>query len=1437
MAIRPTVRFLSGLSLSASVSVKAVTANGRVVPAAGIDLSDLELFPRTPDTVKNVFEASRPGDPALRVEDLVAMRIELRKAQVHAGPPPVIRTNGSGKGMLILHLPPQTLGEEAFYQSPPPNLDEPPESAETENALREPPVRARAAGESRLAFELPPHTEIPYSLEGVLSAIPDLKLLVAANAKPRGKTGLVIAVADLFDMAVVNILSPKRRAALATQVVSSVRLAARGMGDVSTLRARNAGANSATLKPVPGGAVILPGGILQPRRGPKPKAPSPTQTAIEIPWRLVLSPHAGAAWRHASRPVRSQATSRTELWHTRMVTPNAGDGTEIMPPYRDPNRTVRAIWARSGSGLERADPPMSRDLPGGADDLPLAGINKPFRMGLNDFDRFQIAHLSSNFSSPDYHPEPIDTKTMMLSALGGWLDSRGAWDPVGLSVEEWVHRASMARDHYVKVVYRGFLCPFGHRVSLIKVTERKFHKDRDGVTPDLNQHAYLRQRFYLVIREPVRRFDDTAFFATESVDGTVNYARQFPFSRVEILTEKTPDLDDPANSEVQPGRGQQFFWPRVGNSPFNFQCAATDLDGRRVTFELPMIFMDNTIACPRNVDPVTAKMTPDWVLAQNFAADAATAFNASPDHTADFGFQRISLAASSKPGDSAVETDEVVFNMEAPERIGSGDAVNNPSLRTYSANLQRPLFVPKVFQVKAKLGPVAHLTGSGKPNTLTWNAQYLRVGFNDTGAEADLNLGEVFADVVQGGSIGQLDFSSQGDKSGGFLQPNLKPLALSRLAGPIMTDPVKFATGKMDAGAGFPTSVSDLPLPLLFGCIPLAELIQAVADIAGEGEKVPKFVSEAGTQVETFVSTLVRLYSVVIDLPSGPMGAIKGALDQAQGQIEDIIAQANVVPAAAQNAVNRLNEALALVTTLRGKVENVLATVVDQIGTDADYIGALADIPTLQAKLAELLGIVNSPQGQQIPANIRQSIILMAGWLDTVLEALDDSAQAFTTGKDVFDALADIVGDPQVLTQLFDDPTEFGNRLSVLETAITPFRTAIDGFDLLPAGLRSTLTSALDEFADVLKIAGQITDLIEMLTGDELTIRFDWRPEIDNWSLTGSTDPGDALFRANDKRGLVVAVEGKVKKNGATSPQIGVMCSLNSFDLVMIAPASFLELNFDKISFSVDSNAKMDVDVLLRDIKFVGPLSFVETLRDLIPLDGFSDPPYLDITTEGIRAGFDIALPTIAVGVLNISNLSLGAGFTVPFIGQPLSVTFNFCTREQPFCLTVYMFGGGGFFAVTIDPQGVQILEAAFEFGASLSVDFGVASGGVEVMAGIYFRMEQTDAQLTGYFRLGGHVSVLGLISASIELYLELEYQFSSGKCTGRAQLTIEVSVLFFSGSVTISCEKQFAGSNGDPSLRQMMGFQPELSLADELAAIDGPDVDYGWREYAEAFA
>ncbi len=59
------------------------------------------------------------------------------------------------------------------------------------------------------------------------------------------------------------------------------------------------------------------------------------------------------------------------------------------------------------------------------------------------------------------------------------------------------------------------------------------------------------------------------------------------------------------------------------------------------------------------------------------------------------------------------------------------------------------------------------------------------------------------------------------------------------------------------------------------------------------------------------------------------------------------------------------------------------------------------------------------------------------------------------------------------------------------------------------------------------------------------------------------------MFRANDKHGFLVAVEAKVKKNGPSAPKISVVCGLKQFDLVLIAPGSFLELNFEKVEFSV----------------------------------------------------------------------------------------------------------------------------------------------------------------------------------------------------------------------------------------------------------------------------
>ena len=109
------------------------------------------------------------------------------------------------------------------------------------------------------------------------------------------------------------------------------------------------------------------------------------------------------------------------------------------------------------------------------------------------------------------------------------------------------------------------------------------------------------------------------------------------------------------------------------------------------------------------------------------------------------------------------------------------------------------------------------------------------------------------------------------------------------------------------------------------------------------------------------------------------------------------------------------------------------------------------------------------------------------------------------------------------------------------------------------------------------------------------------------------------------------------------------------------------------IEFSIAAGKKPDVNVKLREndgIEFDGPLEFVDTLRTLIPFDGFSDPPYLDVTRRGHQGRLRPADPgRRGRRVRARRTSSLGAHFKVPFIDESIETSFNFSTRENPFRL------------------------------------------------------------------------------------------------------------------------------------------------------------------------
>lgn len=374
-------------------------------------------------------------------------------------------------------------------------------------------------------------------------------------------------------------------------------------------------------------------------------------------------------------------------------------------------------------------------------------------------------------------------------------------------------------------------------------------------------------------------------------------------------------------------------------------------------------------------------------------------------------------------------------------------------------------------------------------------------------------------------------------------------------------------------------------------------------------------------------------------------------------------------------------------------------------------------------------------------------------------------------------------------------------------------------FPGLPLALRSALEKPARALAALTALAQNAEKIAEALQGaakGQVTARLHWAPLI--------KPSVQNIFKPNDRHGLHIDVE--VRSSATAPPAVAIDAEIVDFDLNLIGDGAtgLMKLMFRRVGFHAGSAGKSEVDIVFGGIGFLGPLSFVDRLRELIPFDGFSDPPYVDVAPAGIKAGFDLTLPNVAVGVFSLENIALGADARVPFLGDAMTVGFYFCSKEAPFRLTVMAIGGGGWLSLRASPKGLVLLELGLEAAASLSVDLGVASGSVSIAVGVYLRLEADNGLLTAYFRIRGEVEVLGLVSASITLELALTYHFQTGKLIGRASLVVEVEVLFFSASVEITVERKLAGSKGDPTMYQIM-------------PPDDDDMNADWARYCDAFA
>ena len=209
-----------------------------------------------------------------------------------------------------------------------------------------------------------------------------------------------------------------------------------------------------------------------------------------------------------------------------------------------------------------------------------------------------------------------------------------------------------------------------------------------------------------------------------------------------------------------------------------------------------------------------------------------------------------------------------------------------------------------------------------------------------------------------------------------------------------------------------------------------------------------------------------------------------------------------------------------------------------------------------------------------------------------------------------------------------------------------------------------------------------------------------------------------------------------------------------------------------------------------------------------------------------------------------IRRISVGCSLTLSFTNKPLRFAFNFATFEEMFEVTVMCFGGRGFFRAELATDGSRDLQGALEFGGCLAFDFSpIAYGDVYVMAGFYFRITNTQTDLSGYLRAGGNLYVLGLVHVSVEFMLMGRYRIehlpdgrNSNQIYGICTITVSIDLFLVSFDVSITMEKKIAGSEDRDSNQDhaRLGRRPLFQFA-SLRLIEDvnepPVVAYFYRK------
>ncbi|MGU3543371.1 hypothetical protein ACLBYE_10345 [Methylobacterium sp. A52T] len=1117
-----------------------------------------------------------------------------------------------------------------------------------------------------------------------------------------------------------------------------------------------------------------------------PRMPTSRETALEVPFRLYISPgpdtrfsasrlpdeieeaappkapdaagKAANAAPVAAKGAAGKAAGRrlpAELWNavltsrTLVIPAGLPPGTTNIPEELAPPKRVvleaRAVY--SPDYQRRSEPRFTLYYP----------AERP--LSLHALTRHRLVKQMSEGDGK------IDIEHLVLTALGADASFRyasqktvdqiiqeqvaadempGTAGETGTELRLWKHRIVIGRDVFFVEAFFGFLFPFCHPAIYVELTQRKFASYTEELRTSAQTQtydpdrasapgAYLLKRRFILVQDPLK-----SFAGSDSAVG-----RMMPTKRVTLRTMRSPDLADPM-IEPDPGnpadRTGLYFWPRLESTDgiATWETEVEDESGQRATTtDARLWFASNIVKGHRR-----------------YAAKSPA------DRTIPFPSSKIAFAPEKGPSQLIAPKVEVAL----------------VALRTSPPK--------KVEDAVAAIREVVHAAAeelNSKTQKIADVARDVLMEFETKVAKGSASVAELLAaadrfagDLAQRNDLGATLETRAITFTSNFVSHEIAIArrVLTRL-GRIQTldqirldllEPLRNGTDPFDAfDRTARTRVADGLEALRDAGVGLKKIDTGIDALDAFRTKARAYLDEFERFADQAASLGSSVFHTGIDGATVVLPAIKGLLPEVPAReirlVGDYVTSGfeSLQRAVGTRFPNAQNGVFASLTEAVGKAEDIGGQIRNGLAKPSAVISGISrEVGAVVADTVEKVKDVARTDFNHFKQDLSEAIpdAKLFGVIP-LRKIVAEVSRGQLPNMNVVE-----LPDKIVRTWTWAAPVKEQN-LGIL--TFSP--------RLQPAGLyiRSVATISIPKPK-------------ELANGEKPSAVVELYAFLGHMkSAPGSTKVGNV---PNDVGDMTPGAQ-KLK-----------VLALNLLDLVEVE-ISELSVKAHFKAGEAPSNPTVTPVLAKTPVQFLGPLAFLGTLQKELSFGSLT----VSVDADFVSARSNTALPQISFGAFSCRNLALKSGVALPLGDRPLRYEFAFSSFEKPFELSVMGFAGRGYFGAAFESNGNRELQGALEFGGALSFDVGVASGGLYVMAGGYLKINNSTTELAGYLRAGGNLDVLGLIHASVEFFLALAYRNGENESLlyGYCEITVSIDLLLYSQDVHIGMEKTIAGSRKEP--------------------------------------